>query len=379
MAARPRTHKIDIPNLYCKLDKRTNKVYWQYKNPSTGVFTGFGTDADAAKTAAAQLNLLHAENAVSRAFSLISRKAKANKTPTGLRLKEWVSQYIQKLEKRVERKDIAPTTLRIRKYCAQTLSARIPNQLLTEITGLEMAVILEEFTDADKTRMAQVMRASWFDLFKEAQYAGVIPPGFNPAEATRKPSSDVTRQRLTLDDWKAIHAAATKEYPPLANAMLLAVMTGQRIGDIVRMRFSDVWDDMLHIEQEKGGALVAIPLSLYCEPLGMSLRDAVAKCRDRVLSKYLVHHVRTRGDLIKAGTPVQKNTLSNKFSKVRDMAGITTLPGKTPPTFHEQRSLSERIYREQGINTQNLLGHSSQQTTDLYHDDRSKKWVVVAV
>ncbi|HFI3935981.1 phage integrase Arm DNA-binding domain-containing protein, partial [Escherichia coli] len=26
MAARPRSHKISIPNLYCKLDKRTGKV-----------------------------------------------------------------------------------------------------------------------------------------------------------------------------------------------------------------------------------------------------------------------------------------------------------------------------------------------------------------
>ncbi|HBN2919853.1 TPA: phage integrase Arm DNA-binding domain-containing protein, partial [Escherichia coli O25b:H4-ST131] len=25
MAARPRSHKISIPNLYCKLDKRTGK------------------------------------------------------------------------------------------------------------------------------------------------------------------------------------------------------------------------------------------------------------------------------------------------------------------------------------------------------------------
>ncbi|EBG6549069.1 phage integrase Arm DNA-binding domain-containing protein, partial [Salmonella enterica subsp. enterica serovar Anatum] len=27
MAARPRSHKISIPNLYCKLDKRTGKIY----------------------------------------------------------------------------------------------------------------------------------------------------------------------------------------------------------------------------------------------------------------------------------------------------------------------------------------------------------------
>ncbi|WP_366543651.1 phage integrase Arm DNA-binding domain-containing protein, partial [Salmonella enterica] len=38
MAARPRSHKISIPNLYCKLDKRTGKIYWQYKHPVSGRF-----------------------------------------------------------------------------------------------------------------------------------------------------------------------------------------------------------------------------------------------------------------------------------------------------------------------------------------------------
>jgi integrase len=35
--------------------------------------------------------------------------------------------------------------------------------------------------------------------------------------------------------------------------MLLALVTGQRLGDICNMKFSDIWDDMLHIEQEKTG------------------------------------------------------------------------------------------------------------------------------
>lgn len=378
MAARPRLHNITIPNLYCKLDKRTNKVYWQYKHPERGTFQGLGTDAERARIIATEINRLHAENAVTQAFLLIERKAKAVRAPTGLRLKDWVAQYIDKLEKRLAKKEIAPTTLRIRKYCAKTLSDRIPNQIIAEVSGLEMAAILEEFTDADKSRMAQVMRASWLDMFKEAQYAGVIPPGFNPAEATRKPSAGVTRQRLDIEHWQRIHAIAKEKYRPLANAMLIALVTGQRIGDIVRMRFSDVWDDMLHIEQEKGGSLVAIPLSLRCEPLNASLRDVIAICRDRVLSKHLIHHVRTRGEL-KAGAPVDKATLSNKFSKLRDMAAIEIQSGKTPPTFHEQRSLSERIYRSQGINTQNLLGHKHAETTELYHDERSKKWVVVSI
>lgn len=51
----------------------------------------------------------------------------------------------------------------------------------------------------------------------------------------------------------------------------------------------------------------------------------------------------------------------------------------TAPTFHEQRSLSERLYRAQGLNTQQLLGHKNQAQTDKYNDDRGKDWMVVAV
>ena len=36
--------------------------------------------------------------------------------------------------------------------------------------------------------------------------------------------------------------------------MLLAIVTGQRLGDISRMKFSDIWDDHLHVEQEKTGS-----------------------------------------------------------------------------------------------------------------------------
>ncbi|ELV7529536.1 integrase, partial [Edwardsiella ictaluri] len=40
---------------------------------------------------------------------------------------------------------------------------------------------------------------------------------------------------------------------------------------------------------------------------------------------------------------------------------------------------SERLYREQGLETQKLLGHKSQKMTDKYNDDRGKEWMVIAV
>ncbi|WP_421512183.1 hypothetical protein ACOQH0_10425 [Enterobacter sp. JS8-1] len=49
------------------------------------------------------------------------------------------------------------------------------------------------------------------------------------------------------------------------------------------------------------------------------------------------------------------------------------------PTFHEQRSLSERLYEGQGINTQQLPGHSSDRMTAQYHNDRGLEWAKVKV
>ena len=157
--------------------------------------------------------------------------------------------------------------------------------------------------------------------------------------------------------------------------MLLAIVTGQRLGDIGKMKFSDIWDGYLHIEQTKTGARLAIPLSLRCEVLGMTLEDVVSRCRDRVLSKYLIHHFRSTSSAVR-GEAVLDNTITWAFTQAREKTGLKWNNG-TPPTFHEQRSLAERLYRDQGIDTQRLLGHKNQAQTDKYNDDRGKDWMVV--
>lgn len=75
------------------------------------------------------------------------------------------------------------------------------------------------------------------------------------------------------------------------------------------------------------------------------------------------------------GAQVKSNTITMNFSKARDKADIKWGDG-TPATFHEQRSLAERLYVAQGLDTQKLLGHKSPNQTAQYHDDRGKKWSV---
>ncbi|MBJ3815556.1 tyrosine-type recombinase/integrase [Shimwellia pseudoproteus] len=71
--------------------------------------------------------------------------------------------------------------------------------------------------------------------------------------------------------------------------------------------------------------------------------------------------------------------LTVAFSKARDSIDYNWAKDGTPASFHEQRSLSERLYREQGIDTQTLLGHSSKTMTDKYNDTRGKERKKLAI
>lgn len=155
----------------------------------------------------------------------------------------------------------------------------------------------------------------------------------------------------------------------------LKLKAGQRLGDISNMKFSDIWDDHLHVVQEKTGSKLAIPLSLRLNAIDWSLRDVVARCRDYAVSPYLIHFFRSTS-MAERGVQVKSNTLTMNFSKARDKADINWGDG-TPATFHEQRSLAERLYEAEGIDTQKLLGHKSPNQTARYHDDRGKDWLKV--
>ncbi|HCT7981080.1 site-specific integrase [Proteus sp. DFP240708] len=377
MAARPRTHKIIIPNLYRKLDKRNGKIYWQYKHPITGKFHSLGTDEQEARETAIQANTIIAEQHTRQLLSINERLSKIKTNKSEISVDIWMDKYLDIQKERLDigelkinsyRQKMKPINL-FRQYCG--------TKILKEITALDIAEIIDSVKVLGHSRMAQVVRMVLIDVFKEAQHAGYVPPGYNPAKATKQPRNRVKRERMTLEEWRTIYQQAKNHPPYLQCGMLLALTTGQRIGDICKMKFSDIWDDMLHIQQEKTGSKLAIPLSLKCEAINLSLRDVVAQCRDAVVSKYLVHYRHTTAQA-KRGEKVTPNTLTTTFKKARDKCGLTWEKG-TAPTFHEQRSLSERLYREQGINTQKLLGHKTQNMTDKYHDDRGKEWQIIAV
>lgn len=375
MAARPRKNSVKIPNLYPLFSRKTKKVYWRYKHPVTGKFHSLGTDEIEATAIAIEANKRLAEQN-SRQILALSDKIATSKGKAITAI-TWLDRYWKIQEERLATGDIKTNTYKQKAKPVALLKERVGMKLISAVDVRDIAQILDEYISEGQPRMAQVIRSVLIDVFKEAQHAGEVPPGHNPALATKQPRRRITRQRLNLDEWQKIFDIADANHKYMGNAMLLALVTGQRLGDISRMKFTDVWDDHLHIEQEKTGSKIAIPLALRCDAINWSLREVIARCRDYAVSPYLVHFLHSTSQA-ERGSQVKARTLTMNFSKARDKANIDWGSG-TPATFHEQRSLSERLYKAQGINTKELLGHKSQQQTDRYHDDRGKDWTTVAI
>lgn len=375
MAARPRKNNVSVPNLYPLYSRKVNKVYWRYKHPITGKFHALGTDEAEAIAIATEANTRLAEQR-SRQIMAIS-DAIATSKGRSITVTTWLDRYWKIQEERLKSEDIKLNTYKQKCKPVALLKERVGIKPLPAVNVRDIAQLLDEYVAAGQPRMAQVIRSVLIDVFKEAQHAGEVPPGYDPASATKQPRRRITRQRLSLEEWFKIFDIADHNHKYMGNAMLLAIVTGQRLGDISKMKFSDIWDDHLHIIQEKTGSKIAIPLSIRCNAINWSLREVITRCRDYAVSPYLVHFFRSTSQA-ERGAQVKSNTLTMNFSKARDKAKIDWGDG-TPATFHEQRSLSERLYKEQGINTQKLLGHKSPQQTERYDDDRGKGWTTVAV
>ncbi|WP_413724670.1 tyrosine-type recombinase/integrase [Sodalis sp. RH16] len=275
--------------------------------------------------------------------------------PSYRRVSTWLTVY----EKRLQAKNFARTTLQHKRMMLSVLNRFIGPLPIGSVTPHHVLYFLDFYVAQGKTRSAAIAHFLIKDVFREAEFSGWINK--NPVTPVLVPDDVVKRDRLTVDEWQRIYLAAkfqSPDYFPLA--MLLTLVTAQRRSDISAMRREQIFDDHLHIEQLKTGAKIAIPLDLRLDALGVSVREVIDMCPG---NDFLLSH-----------RQIMVHSLSHRFQAVRDAIFPRDQWLGTPPSFHEQRSLAERLYRDQGINTQRLLGHKYQRTTDRYDDDRGREF-----
>lgn len=382
-----------------KRHDRKSGVYYYWIDPRDGKERSLKAkdDFQLAKRRAKELNALVAAEMADRVVHGIAHKPKSNRP----QFKRFIPDYLEYCEQAGQ----AKATIATKRSHLNEVLTWYGDVHIDELTVKQVNDLMNHFIDQRKPWRAHHIRSVMIDVYRHAYTTGDVDLEFkDPVSPTRQPKIRVKRSRLTMDTLVPIMDEARKlnSKPWVYNSILLALVTGQRVNDLTKVRFkkgrdwdrlfkawieadhhesklpySYVTDTHMHMVQSKRNAMVKIPLSLRLDAVGLSVGDVVKQCRDRVMSKHLIHHTANHHRANRGGK-VNRITVSANFKKCRDQVYQDhDWQGKTPPSFHELRSLSERLYKAQGVNTQALLGHKSAESTKTYHDPRQIDWVEI--
>ena len=361
MAPRPRAPKSkDLPaNLYRDRDS------FRYRHPVTGDWHGMGSNKPAAIAAARQLNdlLIAPSNLVAGVLG---------KKTFGDIVKYYLEEDLPTRDKKYSVKTIENYTLRLTQCNENSKWENLPIDSIT-------LLMVNEHLDSLTNRASNQCRGRLIEIFNIAMSKGLCPD--NPAAATLKKPERKQRKRHTLEGLTAIRAVAD---PWLQNAIDLALLTTQRRSDIVKMKWADIKDGWLYVEQVKttedsddefeeleGAGYIRIKID-------DEIQKVLDRCRaSNIISPFIIHRRPKKiNNKHKAGkehwTQVNLAYLSVAFKEAADRANPYPMyTAQQKPTFHEVRALSIHLYKQLGKDPQALAGHASAQMTELYASGHS--------
>ncbi|HGJ5878721.1 MAG TPA: tyrosine-type recombinase/integrase, partial [Arsenophonus nasoniae] len=269
-------------------------------------------------------------------------------------------EFLERYEEILKTRGLKDNTLINYKSKLSLIRKGIIDTPIENISTKVIADFIQSYIITDKLSAAKQLRKSLSDIFKEAMYAGILEN--NPVSQTKPLKIKIQRSRLSLNDFNTILNLINDDNHWLSQAMKLALVTGQRVSDIAKIKWTDIHDGKLWIVQQKTGVKIAIPLKI--EILDIKLSTIIKLMKND--SEFLISH---------KGKCVSFAKISKTFTRFRNKTNLTW--EGTPPSFHEIRSLSARLYKESlgGDFTQKLLGHKSPEMTAKYQDERNNGWV----
>lgn len=349
---------------------RLRDGYYSWRHPETGIEYGLGRDRQTAIKEAIRANA----SLASKRRSLVDRINAEQGKSWG----KWIETYRPILLAGKGDKELAPNTLKAYRRELRLAAAMFDeSRAASEITTADIIGELDKLTATGKSNTAQGMRSHLHESFRNMVVRDWRKD--NPVDAVPTIVSRVKRSRLSLDVFMRVYEAETVIWAK--NAYALALVSGQAREECASAQFKDVRDGAWWCDRRKSGSRVILPLELRLECFGLSLGDVVKQCRSTsVLSKHLIHQTKA-WNRSRPGAPIAVDTISSRFSATLEALGIDW-GGKPPPTFHEIRSLSGRLYKDEGrVNPQELFGHAHESMTKVYLDERNGKreWLKVSI
>ena len=165
----------------------------------------------------------------------------------------------------------------------------------------------------------------------------------NPCQGV-KGFKELGRDRYVSDvEFAAVREAA---HPTVRDAMDIALLTGQRPADVLKIKRADIHDGALWIVQNKTGAKRAIEVTGELKAL---IDRMNARPRERI-SAFLIQD--------DDGKPLRTDALRSRFDKARKAAGVS----------FQFRDIRAKAATDTGdlAHSQLLLGHKRREMTEHY-------------
>jgi len=185
-------------------------------------------------------------------------------------------------------------------------------------------------------------KALFSHIFNKAREWGYTAAQ-NPCQGVKGFRESGRDRYVTDDEFAQVKAHA---HPTVADAMDLALLTGQRPADVLKLKRTDIRDGALWIVQNKTGARIGI------EVIGelAALLDRINARPRRAISAFLIQD--------EDGQPLSTFALRSRFDKARKAAGVS----------FQFRDLRAKAATDTGdlAHSQKLLAHKNRDMTEHY-------------
>lgn len=191
---------------------------------------------------------------------------------------------------------------------------------------------------------ANLDRGVLSDVFDYAIRWGVAES--NPVKETRRLSVPKRERYITDAEFNLLYQRAS---PLVRCVMDMAFITGLRIGDILKIKLGDIQNDELSVVTQKTGKKLVF---LAVDDLAEVIARARALPRP-ILSTFLF--------CARTGKQMTTSNFDKKWRPLKIKVGL-----HDNLHFHDIRSKAATDGKADGVNVQQLLGHSKSSTTDGY-------------
>lgn len=237
--------------------------------------------------------------------------------------------------------DVAASTLKNYRSCAGRVLEAFAEFSPAQIRPVHIAQFLDDAKDTPS--MANLLRTFLKGVFTRAVRWGVVEA--NPVRDIKPFKTDARTRYITDEEFTRIKARAS---PTLACMMDIAYITGQRIGDVMGIRYADISEAGVYIEQEKTKARVLIAMT----PDLSAVIERARKLHQSVKGLTLFHR--------RDGSPLSYFTIYGHWRRACEAAKVEDAH------FHDIRAAAATDAKQQGLDSKTLLGHKTETSHNRY-------------